>query len=76
MWKADNQAQGLELTYSVEGIHKLVKDYISKHCMVDMTAQGGATATHYKKNLDELWTRSPAKAGADKFLLRVAAVLS
>ena len=35
--------------FSVEGIHKLVKDYISMHCMVDMTAQGGATAAHYKK---------------------------
>jgi hypothetical protein len=47
--------------FSVEGIHRLVKDYISMHCMVDMTAQGGATAAQFKKNLDELWTRSPVE---------------
>ena len=60
--------------FSVEGIHKLLKDYISMHCMVDMTAQGGATAAHFTKNLDELWERSPAGAGADKFMLRVAVI--
>ena len=27
--------------HSVEGLHRLVKDYISMHCMVDVAAQGG-----------------------------------
>ena len=58
--------------FSVEGIHRLVKDYISMHCMIDMTAQGGATAAQFMKSINELWARSPVEMGADKFLLRVA----
>ena len=58
--------------FSIEGIHRLVKDYISMHCMVDMTAQGGATAAQFMKSINELWARSPVDMGADKFLLRVA----
>jgi hypothetical protein len=58
--------------FSVEGIHKLVKDYISMHCMVDATAQGGASAGDFVKNINELWSRSPVEMGADKYLLRVA----
>ena len=60
--------------YSIEGIHKLLNAYISMHGMIDMTAQGGATAANFTRNLDELWKRSPAGAGADKVVLRVAVI--
>ena len=42
------------------------------HCMVDVAAQGGATAGDFVKNINELWIRSPVEMGADKFLMRVA----
>ncbi len=57
--------------FSVRGIHQLVKDYISMHCMVDVAAQGGATDGDFVKNINELWTRSPVDMGADKYLLRI-----
>ena len=62
--------------FTIEGIHKLVKNYISMHGMVDVTAQGGATAANFTKNIDDLWKRKPrpAGAGADKTVLRVALV--
>ena len=39
--------------------------------MLDVAAQGAATAKEFTTLIDELWTRSPVEMGADKFLTRV-----
>ena len=61
--------------HSVEGLHKLTKDFISMHCMLDIAAQGAATAKEFTKLVDELWIRSPVEMGADKFLTSLCALM-
>ena len=47
--------------HSVAGLHTLIKDFVSVHCMLDIAAEGAATAKEFTKLIDELWTRSPVE---------------